>query len=395
MTNQAPKTSSSTSQSIYKNLVMKAITIFIMLIILEISLQIIIRFRDGKWLYQSLEGSRVSFIKLVKDRRQYTLRPGFKFEAKNGGLFINELGFRQGPYPIDNKNFIIVSAGDSVPFGLAVGNINTYPYNLERLLHDNGFSINVVNIGIPSYNMRQSFDRLRLEVLPHFELARIPIITLQVSNDVFLLILYREKWNPNVTYADQRYKKKASLFQKLASIHYGQLAIKKTLGVKESKKKRRRRKAFDFSKSKKNQKIFEEYDGTEMLSHARILLDKELTFYRNHSVKVILMPIDPFYYQLSGIEKNSKLKKWGNFKEWVDAVEELVVHFNHMLIEVSREYENVFFFDTRPLIDAQDRNEMYVDFMHYSPKANEIVAKGLFDFLNQHQLLPKSKYPRK
>jgi lysophospholipase L1-like esterase len=317
--------------------------------------------------------------------------PGFKFKSKNGGLIINELGFREGPYPIDKKNFIIVTAGDSVPFGLAVGNRNTYPYNLEKFLHKNGYSINVVNTGIPSYNMRQSFERIRLEVLPHYELSRIPVITLQVSNDVFLLILYREKWNPDVTYADRRYIKKVSLWQKFAVIHYGTLAIKKIFGTK-THKKRHRRKAWDFSSAGKKRKVFEKYDGTEMLENARAIFRKELSFYRDHSVKVVLMSIDPFYYQLSGVEKNPGLKQWPIFKEWAEAVSELVIQYNHMLIEISREFDNAFFFDTRPLVDARDRDEMYVDFMHYSAKANEIVAKGLYDFLTQQRLLPESEY---
>jgi hypothetical protein len=390
MTDQKPTEPLSKGPGAPKHRVMKIVTILIMLVILEISLQLIIRIRDGKWLYQSLEGSRVSYVKLVNDRRKYTLMPGFS--SMRGGLKITPLGFREGPYPIDKKNFIVVTAGDSVPFGLAVGNKNTYPYNLEKLFHENGFPINVINTGIPSYNMRQSFDRIRLEVLPHFELSRIPLITLQVSNDVFLLILYREKWNPDVTYADKRYIKKVSLWQKFALVHYGNLAIKKIFGEQRHKKRRHRRKAFDFSSARKKGKVFEKYDGTEMLENARTILRKELSFYRDRSVKVVLMSIDPFYYQLSGVEKNPGLKKWPIFKEWAEAVSELVVRYNHMLIEISREFDNAFFFDTRPLVDARDRDEMYVDFMHYSVKANKIVAKGLFDFLTQQQLLPGSAY---
>ena len=135
MRNQEPTSQLSKGRSVFKNLAMKIATFLIMLIILEISLQVIIRIRDGKWLYQSLEGSRVSYAKLVNDRRKFTLMPGFT--TKRGALKITELGFREGPYPIDKKNFIVVTAGDSVPFGLAVENKHTYPYNLEKLFHDN------------------------------------------------------------------------------------------------------------------------------------------------------------------------------------------------------------------------------------------------------------------
>jgi hypothetical protein len=213
-----------------------------------------------------------------------------------------------------------------------------------------------------------------------------------VSNDVFLLILYREKWNPDVTYADRRYIKKVSLWQKFAVVHYSTLAIKKIFGEERHKKKKHRRKAFDFSSAGKKGKVFEKYDGTLMLENARAILRKELSFYRDHSVKVVLMSIDPFYYQLSGVEKNPGLKQWPIFKEWAEAVSELVIQYNQMLVEISREFDNAFFFDTRPLIDARDRDRMYVDFMHYSPRANRIVATGLYDFLTQQHLLPESEY---
>jgi hypothetical protein len=92
------------------------------------------------------------------------------------------------------------------------------------------------------------------------------------------------------------------------------------------------------------------------------------------------------------VGKNPGLKKWPVFKEWAEAVSDLVIQYNQMLVEISREFDNAFFFDTRPLIDARNRDNMYVDFMHYSPRANRIVAKGLYDFMTQRHLLPESEY---
>jgi len=384
--NQKPTSQVSKGGSSFGNLAMKLITLFIMLIILEVSLQVIIRIRDGQWLYQSLAGSRVPYVELVEDSRIYTLKPGFS--SKRGGIKINELGFREVPWNTDKENFIIVNAGDSVPFGVAVKNNKTYPYFLAKLFKNKGFPINVINAGIPSYNLKQSFARLQLEVFPKYDLSRIPVITMQVANDVFLLSFYREKWKPDTTWADRRFIKKTSLWQKIAFIHYAKMAIKKVFGIKEQKKEKPSQNQKKSSTPGKKRKKYDKYDGTEMLRNAREVLQKELNFYRDHSIYVVLMPIDPFYYQLSGLEKNTTLTKWHTIKDIVDAVDELVVQYNHMLIEVSQEFENVFFFDTRVLMDAQNREEMYADHIHYSPKANRIVANGLFHFLIQHQLLP-------
>ena len=383
---QKPISRLSKGRTLFINLLVALAATLIMLILMEISLQVVIRIRDGKWLYQGLEGSRVPYVKIVEDRRIYTLRPGFS--SKRGGIKINKLGFREVPCHIDNGNFIVVNAGDSVPFGVAVRNDKTYPYFLAKLFKDKGFSINVINAGIPSYNLRQSFDRLRLEVFPKYERSRIPVITMQVANDVFLLSFYREKWNPGITWADRRFIKKTSIWQKFAFIHYGKMVIKKVFGIKNPKKEKPSKNRKKTPAPGKKRKKYDKYDGTEMLKNAREVLQKELNFYRDHSIYVVLMPIDPFYYQLSGLEKNNTLKKWHRIKDIVDAVNELVVQYNNMLIEVSQGFENVFFFDTRVLMDARNRKEMYVDHIHYSPRANKIVAKGLFNFLIQHQLLP-------
>jgi hypothetical protein len=376
----------SKGRTLFINLAIALAATLMMLILMEITLQVVIRIRDGKWLYQSLEGSQVPYMKIVEDRRIYTLKPGFS--SKRGGIKINKLGFREVPCHIDKGNFIVVNAGDSVPFGVAVRNNKTYPYFLAKLFKDKGFSINVINAGIPSYNLRQSFDRLRLEVFPKYDLSRIPVITMQVANDVFLLSYYREKWNPETTWADRRYIKKTSIWQKIAFIHYAKMAIKKVFGIKEPKKEKPSQNQKKSSVSDKKRKKYDKYNGIKMLKNAREVLQKELSFYRDHSIYVVLMPIDPFYYQLSGLEKNPTLTKWQSIMDIVDAVDELVVQYNNMLIEVSQEFENVFFFDTRVLMDAQNREEMYVDHIHYSPKANRIVANGLFNFLIQHQLLP-------
>lgn len=373
---------------------MKLITVLatslIMLILMEITLQVVIRFRDGKWLFRQPVGSRVPSVQIVKDRRVFSLKPGFI--SKNRAVAIDKLGFRKGPYPIDSKNPIIVCAGDSLPFGEGVINTQTYPYHLAKLCKEKGLPLNVLNTGVPSYNLRQSFDRLRFDVYPHYDISRIPVITLQVANDVFLLSFYREKWFPEMTWAERRFLDRTSIWEKIATIHYGKMALKKILkGNKTAQKQRIKKRSMakgNYDNDSDKRKKYDKYDGTEMLEHVRKILLEELSLYGDQSINVVLMPIDPFYYQLSNLEKNVTLRKWKKLKFVVEAINELVLQYNHLLRKISQRFDNVYFFDTRPIMDAHNREAMYADHVHFSGKGNKIVAENLLLFLAKHKLIP-------
>lgn len=382
-----------------RTLGMKLITILIasliMLIIMEIALQIVIRVREGKWLFQKPVGSKVPFVKIVKDRRKFSLLPGYTTENKT--LVIDEMGFRKGPYPIDNKNPIIVFAGDSMAFGEGVINTQTYPYHFAKLCKRKGLQLNVLNSGIPSYNLRQSFDRLRFDVFPRYDISRIPLITLQVANDVFLLSYYRERWYPKITWAERRFLDKTSIWEKIATIHYGKMVLKKISEKNKMPQKRKIKKAAKTPGQDSNiedkRKKYDRYDGTEMFTHVRKILMEELNFYRDQSINIVLLPIDPFYYQLSNRVKNVTLRKWKRLKFVVEAIDELVFQYNNLLMEVSQKFDNVFFFDTRPIMDNQNREEMYADHVHFSGRGNRIVAEKLFNFLSERQLIPVVQSP--
>jgi len=226
----------SKTRAFLTNMTVSLVTIIIMTLVMEGILQIVIRVRDGEWLYRQLEGSRVPHVKIVNDRRKFTLLPGYNVNKE--GLKIDEMGFRAGPAPIGKDSLIVVTAGDSVPFGVAVKNKNTYPFILAKLFKENGCSVDTLNSGVPYYNLRQAFDRLRIEVIPRFGLNRIPIITMQAANDIFLLSYYREKWTPDITWADRRFIKKTSFWQNFAIVYYGDIAIKKIFNSKTKKNRR-------------------------------------------------------------------------------------------------------------------------------------------------------------
>jgi lysophospholipase L1-like esterase len=137
-------------------------------------------------------------------------------------------------------------------------------------------------------------------------------------------------------------------------------------------------------------KKYDRYEGQEMLDMVRATLERELPFYRKHNIPVILMPIDPFYYQLSHVEKNPTLKKWKTLQYIVRAARDLIFAFNELLVEVSDKHDLVFFMDTRPIIDAQNRDETHADHIHYSAKGDKLVAEALLEFMVRHNLIPQS-----
>jgi hypothetical protein len=372
------------------------LTTLIMMLFMELTLQVVARLRDGKWLFQDPVSSKVVYVKLIKEKRKFTLKPGFKIPG--GGLEIDNLGFRKGPFPIDEKNKIIVNAGDSIPFGDSVRNDQTYPYHLARLVKRKGIPINVLNSGIPSYNMWQSFERLRNEVFRHYQLSRIAVLTMQVANDVFLLSYYRQKWFPDITWADRRFIEKKPFINKIATFHYAKQIIKKLTDEQEEKSRIQKR----ISRLRKNRdmkyynyegtrKKYDYYEGSDMLQMVRETLYNELDFYKQHNIPVVLMPIDPFYYQISNLDKNPTLKKWKQLQYIVKAARDLIYQFNDLLIEISQEFDHVYFLDTRPILDQHNRDKTHIDHIHYSGTGARIVAKHLLDFLIEHQLIPPGK----
>ena len=102
------------------------------------------------------------------------------------------------------------------------------------------------------------------------------------------------------------------------------------------------------------------------------------------------MPINPFYYQLSGQAKNADLKNWMAMQVYVHDWDELIRQYNDSLASVAKESDNAFFLETRQSMDALDRNQLYIDYIHHSQEGNRLLANILFDFATKHQLLLKN-----
>ncbi len=70
----------------------------------------------------------------------------FEFTAS-----INSLGFRDRSFTVrKNANYRIVAIGDSFTYGWGVTVENSWPKVLERNLRDNGWQVEIANLGKPS-----------------------------------------------------------------------------------------------------------------------------------------------------------------------------------------------------------------------------------------------------
>lgn len=94
----------------------------------------------------------------------YALRPG----ARDGKHRINSAGFRDGETPLEKPagTIRIAAIGDSLTNGSGGPRENSYPEQLESLLNAGagtaGTRFEVLNFGVPGYNIGQIVERLRV-----------------------------------------------------------------------------------------------------------------------------------------------------------------------------------------------------------------------------------------
>ncbi len=78
---------------------------------------------------------------------------------------INAAGLRDDPPTARDGRRRVVVLGDSYTFGWAVDQGEEYPAQLERLLRDDGWPVDVINAGVPGYNTVQQARYLALDAL--------------------------------------------------------------------------------------------------------------------------------------------------------------------------------------------------------------------------------------
>ncbi len=110
----------------------------------------------------------------------YELRPGFKTLYKSAEVRINDLGFR-GPSPDPNRPVHLALVGDSVTFGNCIGEDQTLACHLQSTLAARGIALQVLNCGVPGYNVENVVRFAEARVL---DLNPALVVYVFVANDV-------------------------------------------------------------------------------------------------------------------------------------------------------------------------------------------------------------------
>lgn len=356
-----------------KNLLLLLFSTLLTLIVGEACLQLFYRMSMKSWLWQ-FNAFHVTFAMPVADRRQYALRPDFS--DPQIGVSVNRKGFRSPPSTadIDAQTPVVVTLGDSKAFGSGVRDDETYAFYIDRLLQEKKPPFRAVNGGIASYNSRQAIDRFQIDVLPNYKPA---VVVFQGAfNDISLLSYYRENWNPDRTWADIRFagfQPPLPMFQKVATFYY----INKIVT-------QRSQQTFD---NTGKDVTYQAFPDEAMLANLRNEMQAFLALCESKSIPVVLMPIDPFYYQTANTEKNPTLPLWAQNSQYVEMWKEMIRHHDDLLFELSGKNDLVYFFDSRKVFDGTDRSNLYVDAFHYSPEGNRLLAEKIYEFLNEKNLL--------
>lgn len=96
----------------------------------------------------------------------YELLPGSKAKNQGKEYVINAFGFRDKEYRRRKVNKTrIIFVGDSITYGWRVALEETYHKQIERLLYNRGYDVDVMGMGIPGYNTIQEYYLVKETVL--------------------------------------------------------------------------------------------------------------------------------------------------------------------------------------------------------------------------------------
>lgn len=316
----------------------------------EASLQLAFRLRDGVWPFASQDAFSAHFTTPVKDRRLYSLRPGYADEM----VTVGPLGFRE-PFHSEPSSELVVALGDSVPFGAGVRDEETYPHYLDGRLRAEGCDSRVLNAGVPSYNLRQSLDRLEIDVLSRYTPS---VVLLHASNDATLLAQFGDEWSPDVTWADLRWAQ-------FWGARFDRFAIGRLVRGALS--------------ADPPEESFGRFANEGLTAFLRTMLIERLSIIADSGVRVILLPINPFYYQTANADRNPSLhaSSQPNFEAYHRATDETVTAVNGVLREVADSVQGVEFIDVRVWMDDVDRAPLYIDYLHHTAEGNQMLADRL------------------
>ena len=335
------------------------------LIVAEVNLQLRHRVQSGEWWPVTLTQSR-GLIEPVSDRREFRLAPGYQDGTGTGA--INEDGFRGPVVPASYEGQLVCVLGDSTLYGYGLSDDATIPALLERRARAFGRDVRVINGATPSYTFWQSLDRYFLDVVPR---RRAEVVVLQSSNDVSLLSQYRDQWTPTRTWASIRY----------ASAWRG-------LGLSGRFLTLERVRGFVGDRRPAPGESFRRFPPDRMLAHLETTLAERLPQLAAQGTQVILLPISFFSYATETPERrNDALRLWPRWGRLHQTFTEAATQVNHLLETMAGQYESVHFLDIDRRMDELDRNELFRDLGHFTPRGAGYIAEQLQRFIEDNRLL--------
>jgi lysophospholipase L1-like esterase len=121
-----------------------------------------------------LAGVGVGTVQINRETVRRSANPRLLFELRPGGLAraeveyrVNALGLRGPETGLDKPPGVRRAAvrGDSIAFGYWVAERDGFPRQLEGLLRERGERVEVLDFGVPGYNLDQEIELLRARAL--------------------------------------------------------------------------------------------------------------------------------------------------------------------------------------------------------------------------------------
>jgi hypothetical protein len=322
-------------------------------------LQVYYRASHGRWLRQENLGFRVGSTMPVPDRREYTLRPGFTDDVTR----INGLGFRGELIPVGTPDPLVCVIGDSVPFGFSVADHLSYPARLDWILRREASGARVLNAGVPSYTLRQSFDRLRLEVEPRYAPR---LVVVHAANDISLLTHYGKRWNADRTWADVRMRESWGPRTGLDDfVSYRFLSHRLAPREEEA--------------------TYPYHPPEELLAHLDAVLGENLDRLEERGVPVVLVAIGFFSYAGDTDDvRNAQLRQWRRWHPFHRHWKPIADRINLLLQSHAERRRDVYYFDLPDEMDRAQRDDFFIDVIHLSARGADFTAGRLRGFIAAH-----------
>jgi hypothetical protein len=233
---------------------------------------------------------------------------------------------------------------------------------LAGILQERGYGVQVLNAAVPSYNLRQSFDRLALEVFPRF--SSVELIVVQAANDVSLATQYGDAWTADTTWAP---KIRNNYFAWSALAYYiGNLAIG-------------------------DRQMQDAVEGRKMVGSVAADVRSQIRRYEQRGIPLIVVSVDPFYYQIANLERNRKLVLYERYAHYIPLWGALTRQFNDQLADLISRESTGHFLDTRKAMDAAGREDKYLDYIHLTPQGSQFVAEQIADLIQKRRLLEATR----